>query len=196
MNIYKLDLGIEKVNVSFDELIYEILKENSEKQSVIFKYFISKVIMNHLNEDPKLVSCAEKIKHFQEAKHTYISGERQKISVEIDMDKRAVFVIQKFADCRKMTISEWIEDHMDIAFQNRITPDKLNEYLTTKRNEPCPCGSDKKYKKCCASILEKGRKPAKCSDCSFTILYDEVYEREYECACGDSDDNTCEIVSI
>ena len=118
-----------------------------------------------------------------------MKGEGQKISLEIEMDKKALYIIQKLAGCRRMTISEWIEDHMDIAFQERISPDKLNEYLSTERNAPCPCGSDKKYKKCCASILEKGRKPAKCPECRFTILYEEG-EEGLECNCGGSDDNT------
>ena len=36
-----------------------------------------------------------------------------------------------------------------------LAPDEFKEYIrhrTTGRNEPCPCGSGKKFKKCCGTV--------------------------------------------
>jgi len=42
---------------------------------------------------------------------------------------------------------------MSLSNLNLINQDKQNtkEKQKTGRNEPCPCGSGKKYKKCCLS---------------------------------------------
>jgi SWIM/SEC-C metal-binding protein len=38
-------------------------------------------------------------------------------------------------------------EQLDVYLQKPETKRQVN---TTKRNDPCPCGSGKKYKKCCA----------------------------------------------
>jgi uncharacterized protein YchJ len=35
-------------------------------------------------------------------------------------------------------------------FRQKITENKENAHVKIGRNDPCPCGSGKKYKKCCA----------------------------------------------
>jgi uncharacterized protein YchJ len=53
---------------------------------------------------------------------------------------------------------EWkYSEEMEAAAKNRLKPQRIINLGQKKaetrnkvgRNEPCPCGSDKKYKKCC-----------------------------------------------
>jgi hypothetical protein len=37
------------------------------------------------------------------------------------------------------------------ARPQRVLPPRVEKYPGTGRNEPCPCGSGKKYKRCCAA---------------------------------------------
>lgn len=46
-----------------------------------------------------------------------------------------------------------LEIYRETVFLSEIRKDKLDGKIKIGRNEPCPCGSEKKYKKCC---LETG----------------------------------------
>ena len=59
---------------------------------------------------------------------------------------------------------EWADRvaRMDDSYQARIRPDGSVRGDTVRkagaevgRNDPCPCGSGKKYKKCCMRLLER-----------------------------------------
>ncbi|HHL2060062.1 TPA: SEC-C metal-binding domain-containing protein, partial [Clostridium perfringens] len=41
------------------------------------------------------------------------------------------------------------EKRREIQFRYRDSKTVRNEEVKVGRNEPCPCGSGKKYKKCC-----------------------------------------------
>lgn len=46
-----------------------------------------------------------------------------------------------------------LNEKMDIRLKhlegNKARPEKLVRRVTVGRNDPCPCGSGKKFKKCC-----------------------------------------------
>lgn len=47
----------------------------------------------------------------------------------------------------------WCEKCLDIGTKNRYTYKRTENKIG--RNEPCPCGSGKKYKRCCALANER-----------------------------------------
>ena len=57
------------------------------------------------------------------------------------------------------------------------------------RNDPCPCGSGKKYKKCCGNLAKK--KPKQLSMLGlhklFTKIIKDNYEGKYDISCDDLD---------
>jgi len=79
--------------------------------------------------------------------------------------KESPFVMSVKTDARKVEIEATLKEHdlfaeieiNESAEENIIALDCfLNKPITTtfdktpKRNDPCSCGSEKKYKKCCA----------------------------------------------
>jgi len=69
-------------------------------------------------------------------------------------------VTQEFTGFAAIIVQHEI-DHMDgiLNFQRRYIPSKV-----AGRNDPCPCGSGLKYKKCCIDKLQQPTKPEEKSD--------------------------------
>ncbi|EYE88233.1 hypothetical protein Q428_09045 [Fervidicella metallireducens AeB] len=78
--------------------------------------------------------------------------EESEIKLEIDFEKLYFNMLDAQADWL-YTLKEWddiltVEKRKEIKKQYNATKTIVKEDKTG-RNEPCPCGSGKKYKKCC-----------------------------------------------
>ena len=61
----------------------------------------------------------------------------------------------------------------------------VNAHKKPKRNEPCPCGSGKKYKKCCGTLSEDdvakmGHVPFLCIRCGTRAAFDKNHPYSLE----------------
>jgi uncharacterized protein YchJ len=73
---------------------------------------------------------------------TFFTGELEDIEAEIRMGEKAALARLK-SDYHHTLITDVIKD---IEWWACFKPEKK---VKIGRNEPCPCGSGKKYKKCC-----------------------------------------------
>lgn len=78
--------------------------------------------------------------------------------VELNVDFEKLFFNMHEAKAKWLyTLSEWEdvlsdEKRREITKQWRLSKQVVNE-VKVGRNDPCPCGSGKKYKKCCGAKL-------------------------------------------
>ncbi len=63
--------------------------------------------------------------------------------------KQEFYTMKKFSSTTVLYSSEAFSKLMDISMEMQESGVKAQSIKNTGRNEPCPCGSGKKYKKCC-----------------------------------------------
>ena len=133
-----------------EQKLYKVLLEQDEKAfegkfaDLAKKYEIEPVFMMAF-----LDGITESLNSLLETENI---NEDSDISLSVDYEK-LYFNMHKANAPHLFQISAW---------ENKLTADKMSEiekeykksktYIkaqTPKRNDPCPCGSGKKYKKCC-----------------------------------------------
>jgi SWIM/SEC-C metal-binding protein len=94
-------------------------------------------------------------------KHTGIAmaklgTEKKPIIVRVHTDEKARYVAEKCAEHGWHFIIGFEPDKPeDISdLEKMLNPTKAAVSTKVKRNDPCPCGSGKKYKKCCGGQAE------------------------------------------
>ncbi len=68
------------------------------------------------------------------------------------VDGFPIEIEEKFSE-RHREIKDELKQDIINKFQNRVNSDGISEKEKIGRNEPCPCGSGEKYKKCCLNRI-------------------------------------------
>ena len=123
-----------------DEEVRGTVKELAEKYNISLEYMVG--FLDGINESLKTPNPIE------------VMEEDTVVSLDIDLEQLYYHMVEARADWL-YELPEW---------EGLITPERRKElYLEQKksgtvvkgkkvgRNDPCPCGSGKKYKKCCGA---------------------------------------------
>jgi len=82
-----------------------------------------------------------------------LGSEKRPIIARVHSDEKARYVAETCAEHGWHYIIGFEPDKPeDISdLEKLLKPSRPTESMKVGRNEPCPCGSGKKYKKCCGS---------------------------------------------
>ncbi|MCH8012952.1 MAG: SEC-C domain-containing protein [Candidatus Marinimicrobia bacterium] len=85
-----------------------------------------------------------------------LGTEKRPIIVHVHSDEKARYVAEKCAEHGWHYIIGFEDDKPeDISdLERALNPEKPIKSSKINRNAPCPCGSGKKYKKCCGAVLK------------------------------------------
>ncbi|MCT4617797.1 MAG: SEC-C metal-binding domain-containing protein [Marinisporobacter sp.] len=128
----------EDVLENHEQVIEGVVKELAEKYETANEYFIG--FLDGINE-----SLKEKLELEE-------MTEESTIKLDIDFEKLYYNMLEAKADYL-YTLSQW-DKILDEEKRKEITKVQRTAKTVVKenkigRNNPCPCGSGKKYKKCC-----------------------------------------------
>ena len=130
----------EQLLAAPDEVVSGTVQELADKYNMELKYMVG--FLDGINESLKTPNPIETM------------AEDTQVSLDIDLEKLYYNMVGAKAD--------WLYELP--AWNNLLSPERRNElYKAQKksgtvvkdkkvgRNDPCPCGSGKKYKKCCGA---------------------------------------------
>ena len=177
------ELSYQILAISVSNKIYEETKKLAKEHGYSIGEYVYYAILNYISISAEFGQWGEKIKHFQKNINTLINESSEQRQIILTIDSLTYSFMEKYARCRGMCIVKWIENHLDVFYQNRINSDRVKQYITAGQNDSCPCGSGLKFKKCCGPLRDKGRKPTLCPECAFVILEEEDVS---ECLCKNS----------
>lgn len=134
LSIKKLDKY--KILEDIDEFIYELEDNEEELNSICEKYKLNEDTKEELNFSMKIGMINEEILNNLLEDH--------KCHIPLKKQHQLYKELKKVSDKTRA----WVFNGFTLQELNEISRND-NKKETTGRNEPCPCGSGKKYKKCC-----------------------------------------------
>lgn len=140
-NYFDVEKGIyEKLLSNHEEAVEGTVKELAEKYETDIMLFTG--FLDGINESLKNPLKLEELE------------EEGQIKLEIDPEKLYYNMLAAKAEWL-YTLPQWddiltIEKRKEITKEQRLSGTVIKE-KEPGRNEPCPCGSGKKYKKCCGA---------------------------------------------
>ena len=169
------NLPYKKVTTGLSVELYAMTEFLAKNQGYTVEEYVEYALPYYLSvsKNIEFIQWGEKIKHFQKNPDTLIYETSNKVPLTFMMGEEAYTAVEKLARCRGMCVVKWIENHLDIFYQGRIDGDKIKQYMNAGRNEDCPCGSGLKFKKCCGSLKNKGRKFGNCLECPYVDLMED-----------------------
>ena len=149
MSLYKqwTDMVVEYVKVKGEAAFW---KEYSDVETKIYKDLLA----NH--KEVKKATIADLAKEYgttEEFVMGFVDGINDSLKTPYDLEKVESNMLDAKADYL-FNLPQWDaifsgEKRREIQFRYRDSKTVRNEEVKVGRNEPCPCGSGKKYKKCC-----------------------------------------------
>ncbi len=158
---YKKEIS-KTVLIGYCKDILDFFIENKEDENIIDTEFLGLFITDLV--DYKLKELLPEIQQLFDLNIVgyWVCGDYESVAKEItkefseDLSLKENSILEKYIDFRKFWKDDsdffYDDEHIDNDFlvNNPISPSYYkNESKKIGRNEPCPCGSGKKYKKCC-----------------------------------------------
>lgn len=153
---FKSDANRQEL-LSYCENVLDFLIENKENKNILDTEFIGLFISDLV--DYRTVELLPKIKQLFDLDIVgyWVCGDYESIleditgDVKIETPKKYTKFLEVYADFNKRWFPtdenpNFFNDKDDYFDKPYISPPKVG------RNEPCPCGSGKKYKKCCINL--------------------------------------------
>jgi len=131
--------------------VFRLIAQASLKDNIIDSDFLGYAIWNAIEiRDPELIPEMKKLFDLGYVS-TGICGDFEEIEQDIheparDCDKKNLLNIYENYEQAISTSSDYKVDEDDFIFEKKVP---FRAEVKTGRNDPCPCGSGKKFKKCC-----------------------------------------------
>ena len=138
LNYFNIEKGIyEQLLADKDTVVSGTVKELADKYETELQMFVG--FLDGINDSLKEANPIEEM------------DENTQVSLDIDFEK--LYYNMHNAKAKWLySLDEW-EDILSKEERERIRKQYVADHTAVRdkvgRNEPCPCGSGKKYKKCC-----------------------------------------------
>lgn len=118
------------------------------------RYYLENPIISPYAVEKALVNKDIAVKAFQQAYNEKDITSFEDIEKALKVYKYSYYKENKTSLSSLYDYSQTIKDLTDLYMETAPIQKNLNAYKDTGRNDPCPCGSGKKFKKCCYTKVE------------------------------------------
>lgn len=140
-NYFNLEKGVYETILAEKEPVKGTVKELAEKFNLEVLTMVG--VLDGIDDSLK--------------EHNPIETMEEDTVVQMDFDKELLYKNMVAAKAEWLyTLPQWddlltVERRKELYKEQRLSTTVVNESPKVGRNDPCPCGSGKKYKKCCGA---------------------------------------------